>query len=82
MSRKRSSTAASSGSSSSALIEPESYPQTLAELADAEIAARAFSYWEARGFQGGSPEDDWYRAIDELTAERQQQELRSPRSQR
>lgn len=27
-----------------------------------EIAALAYSYWEARGGQGGSPEDDWLRA--------------------
>lgn len=30
------------------------------------IAALAYSYWEARGFQGGSPEDDWFRAEREL----------------
>jgi hypothetical protein len=28
----------------------------------AEIARIAYSYWEARGRQGGSPEEDWYRA--------------------
>ena len=27
-----------------------------------EIARLAYSYWEARGCQGGSPEEDWYRA--------------------
>jgi len=27
-----------------------------------EIARLAHSYWEARGCQGGSPEEDWYRA--------------------
>lgn len=27
-----------------------------------EIARLAYSYWEARGFQGGSPEEDWCRA--------------------
>jgi len=26
----------------------------------------AYSYWEARGFQGGSPEADWLRAEQEL----------------
>jgi hypothetical protein len=40
-----------------------------AKLDDAEIATRAYSYWEARGFQAGCPEEDWYRAIMELTAE-------------
>jgi len=31
-----------------------------------EIATLAFSYWEARGYQGGSPDDDWFRAETEL----------------
>jgi hypothetical protein len=31
-----------------------------------EIATLAFSYWEGRGYQGGSPEDDWFRAESEL----------------
>ena len=30
------------------------------------VATLAFSYWEARGYQGGSPEDDWFRAESEL----------------
>jgi hypothetical protein len=32
----------------------------------AEIAALAWSFWEARGFQGGSPEDDWFQAEQQL----------------
>ena len=31
-----------------------------------EIAALAHSYWEARGRQGGSPLEDWFRAEREL----------------
>jgi hypothetical protein len=31
-----------------------------------EVAALAYSYWEARGRQGGSPEEDWLRAVEEL----------------
>jgi hypothetical protein len=31
-----------------------------------EIAALAYSYWESRGFQDGSPEEDWLRAEAEL----------------
>ncbi len=31
-----------------------------------EIARLAYSYWEARGYQGGSSEEDWSRAQDEL----------------
>ena len=33
-----------------------------------EIARLAYSYWEARGGQGGSPEEDWRRAEQELRA--------------
>src|SRR3954465_1165981 len=53
-------------------------PETLAPQADAavsvytptyqEIAALAFSYWEARGCQGGSADEDWRRAEAELFA--------------
>ena len=35
-----------------------------------EIAALAYSYWETRGFQGGSPEEDWLRAERELNDQR------------
>ena len=30
------------------------------------VARLAYSYWEARGFQGGSAEEDWLRAEAEL----------------
>jgi hypothetical protein len=30
------------------------------------VAELAYSYWEARGFQGGSPWEDWFRAEEEL----------------
>jgi len=33
-----------------------------------EVAQLAYSYWEARGFQGGSSEEDWLRAEQELRA--------------
>src|SRR5216683_1099407 len=31
-----------------------------------DIARLAYSYWEARGCQGGSPHEDWFRAESEL----------------
>ena len=31
-----------------------------------EIARLAYSYWEARGYQGGSSEEDWLRAEQQL----------------
>ena len=33
-----------------------------------EVSKLAYSYWEARGYQGGSPEEDWLRAEQELNA--------------
>lgn len=36
-------------------------------VVDREAVARlAYSFWEARGFTGGSPEEDWLRAEREL----------------
>ena len=35
-----------------------------------EIAALAYSYWEARGCQDGSPEGDWFRAERKLRSQR------------
>lgn len=34
-----------------------------------EIAVLAYSYWEARSCQGGSPEEDWFRAERELRSQ-------------
>jgi len=31
-----------------------------------EIARLAYSYWEARGFCNGSPDEDWLRAEQEI----------------
>ncbi len=33
-----------------------------------EVAKLAYSYWEARGYQGGTPEEDWLRAEEEIRA--------------
>jgi len=35
---------------------------------ESEIAALAYTYWAGRGCQGGSPEEDWLRAENELRA--------------
>jgi hypothetical protein len=44
------------------------FPETVAAYTPSqeEIALQAFLYWEARGYQGGSPEEDWLRAEEEL----------------
>jgi Protein of unknown function (DUF2934) len=37
------------------------------EMRHAEIAARAYELWQARGRPQGSPEIDWFRAEHELS---------------
>jgi hypothetical protein len=54
--------------------EPELAPaQTVAAVPVSkprheEVAELAYLYWEARGCQGGSQEEDWLRAEQELRA--------------
>jgi len=38
---------------------------------DSQIAELAYSYWEARGGEGGSPWEDWFRAEQELKRKRE-----------
>jgi hypothetical protein len=50
-------------------IIPVEYMEAYDEISaptHGDIAELAYSYWEARGFQGGSPWEDWFRAEDEL----------------
>ncbi len=56
--------------------KPVTAPAAAADPAEAairpthdEIARLAYSYWEARGHQGGSPEEDWVRAEQELLSQ-------------
>ena len=39
-----------------------------AEISHANIASLAYSYWAERGHQGGSAEEDWFRAESQLTS--------------
>jgi hypothetical protein len=51
----------------SAVIEPPAVPaESSITPTFEEIAQLAYCYWEARGYQGGSPEHDWLRAESEL----------------
>jgi len=45
-------------------------PQNIAPAEQREIAAVAFELWLARGFQNGSPQEDWLRAQREVTRQR------------
>jgi hypothetical protein len=45
---------------------PVALAVTSVEPSFEDISRLAYSYWEARGFQGGSPEEDWLRAEREL----------------
>jgi len=48
-------------------ITAEGVVRQEAVVSDRDAVARlAYSYWEARGFTGGSPEEDWLRAEREL----------------
>jgi hypothetical protein len=46
-------------------FEDQPRPQITLET----IARRAYSYWEARGYQGEQHEEDWFRAERELLLE-------------
>jgi hypothetical protein len=49
-------------------VAPAAQVVTPAESYQDAAARLAYSYWEARGYQGGSPEADWLRAEQELRA--------------
>lgn len=51
-----------------AVVNPvqESVQEPVRVVTHEEIARVAYSYWAARGYQGGSPEEDWLRAEREL----------------
>jgi len=67
-------TGASTGEVATALVEHK------------RIARLAYVYWEARGHPDGSPEEDWFRAEEELRrrksawAIRKGQPLQAPRA--
>ena len=42
-----------------------------------QIAQLAYSYWEARGYQHGDPDEDWYRAEREVLSRLQAKEPNS-----
>ena len=40
--------------------------ETVIEISQEAVAHLAYSYWVERGYQGGSPEEDWLRAEQAL----------------
>lgn len=55
-------------STAAAAPETETAVEATCAPAESEIAALAYTYWAGRGYQGGSPEEDWLRAEQELCA--------------
>jgi len=45
-------------------------PRNIAPAQQREIAALAYRHWLARGFQNGSPQEDWLRAQREVGRQR------------
>ena len=54
--------------SDSAIVPSSAATATAPDPMFDEIAQLAYSYWEARGYQGGSSEEDWLRAEQALRA--------------
>lgn len=50
--------------------QPETAGEQSRSVSYEDIARLAFSYWEQRGYQNGSPDADWLRAEQELLARR------------
>jgi hypothetical protein len=57
-------------SSTGAAVAMAPVPTEQPEITHADVALLAYSYWVERGYQGGSPEEDWTRAEAELHSRR------------
>lgn len=62
--------AASAGANSTSEITTPQQECPL-EVSEEAVAKLAYKYWEERGCEGGSPEEDWYRALEHLRASAQ-----------
>jgi Protein of unknown function (DUF2934) len=58
-------TGATHSSKPSAAVASSPNPESIDREA---VAMLAYSYWEARGYEAGSPEEDWLRAEQELAS--------------
>ncbi len=65
-------TAAADTRTEDAVAEPAAAPSAAPPVSDDEEIARiAYSYFEARGYQHGSDEEDWLRAEQEYRSRKQ-----------
>jgi hypothetical protein len=48
------------------VAKPAGSAAPISTIGHEDIRRLAHSYWEARGCRGGSPEEDWIRAEEEL----------------
>ncbi len=64
---KEKATAAAAGAESQAKVVVEGEPEVVPT--QEEIAALAYSLWEARGMNAGSSEEDWFCAEEQLRAQ-------------
>jgi hypothetical protein len=64
--KRRVSRAKGSVSSTSEISSPASAHSAEPVIDREAVSLLAYSYWEARGFTGGSPEEDWLRAEREM----------------
>ncbi|MGC9969099.1 MAG: DUF2934 domain-containing protein [Bryobacteraceae bacterium] len=69
--RVRAAAASSGGEPQACAPNGAQAPMEFSVSEQEEIARLAYSYWEARGGEGGSPEDDWFRAEQEVRGKRQ-----------
>jgi hypothetical protein len=63
---KQANAASHKHASKKAAQETEQSAEPVRTVSHEEIAQLAYSYWEARGYDPGSPEEDWLRAEREL----------------
>jgi hypothetical protein len=68
--KKRVQAAEENGANTASILmsKENSSPEILPSAVSTQerIALLAYSYWEQRGCTGGSPEEDWFRAEQEI----------------
>jgi Protein of unknown function (DUF2934) len=65
---KRVSRAANVTEAPASEVEAVTVPVSATAPTEEQVAKLAYSFWADRGYQGGSPEEDWLRAEQQLSA--------------